>query len=63
MNEEIKQILLNKAEVLTRETIDCIFEIIEVLVKDSDTITDDLMVLPILPVIKEMLLKYVDEIA
>ena len=63
MNEEIKQILLNKAEVLTRETIDCLFEIIGVLIKDSDTITDDLMVLPILPVIKEMLLKYVDEIA
>lgn len=63
MNEEIKQILLNKAELLTRETVDCLFEIIEVLIKDSDTITDDLMVLPILPVIKEMLLKYVDEIA
>lgn len=63
MNEEIKQVLLEHTESLTKETVECLFEIIEVLIKNSESKTDDLMILPILPVAKQLVLKYVDEIA
>lgn len=62
MNEQIKQILLQHAESLTKETIECLFEIIEIIVDDSDSKTDDIVLKPMLPMLKQLVLTYVDQI-
>ena len=62
MNEQIKQILLQRAESLTKETIECLFEIIEIIVDDSDSKTHDIVLKPMLPMLKQLVLTYVDQI-
>ena len=65
MKEETKQRLkdlgLEYAEILTETTIDALFEIIEILVQDSDNKIDD-MILPALPTLKSKLLELAENI-
>ena len=65
MKEETKQRLkdlgLEYAEILTETTIDALFEIIEILVQDSDNKIDD-MILPALPTLKLKLLELAENI-
>ena len=66
MNEELKpQIekkLLKLAETVSRESVDVLFEIAEIVAKDTENKIDD-MVIPVLPVLKKAVLKYIDTIS
>ena len=59
--EKLKQLGLEYAEILTETTVDALFEIIDVLVQDSENILDD-MILPALPTLKSKLLELVENI-
>lgn len=62
MNDKIKEILKNHGKSLSKETIDCLFEIIEVLIEDSDSKVDDYTLKPTLPLIKNLVYSYINEI-
>ena len=57
--ERLKDLGLEYAEILTETTIDALFEIIEILVQDSDNKIDD-MILPALPTLKLELAENID---
>lgn len=59
--EKLKQLGLEYAEILTETTVDALFEIIDVLVQDSENKLDDL-ILPALPTLKSKLLELVENI-
>lgn len=59
--ERLKDLGLEYAEILTETTIDALFEIIEILVQDSDNKIDD-MILPALPTLKLKLLELAENI-
>lgn len=59
--EKLKQLGLEYAEILTETTVDALFEIIDVLVQDSENKLDD-MILPALPTLKSKLLELVENI-
>jgi len=66
MSEELKpQItkkLLKLAEVTSKESVDVLFEIAEIVAKDTENKIDD-MVIPVLPMLKQAVLKYIDKIS
>lgn len=59
--EKLKQLGLEYAEILTETTVNALFEIIDVLVQDSENKLDD-MILPALPTLKSKLLELVENI-
>lgn len=65
MNEETKQKLkeegLNLAEKVVTEAVNCVFNIITVIIKDSKNQVDD-MLLPMIGKAKEIVLEYVNKI-
>jgi hypothetical protein len=65
MNEETKEILKNlgleKLEIITKEGVDALFIALELIVKDTENKFDD-MIIPALPLLKAKLLELVDKI-
>ena len=59
--QEIKEIALGLAERVSAEAVEDVFKIIELIIKDSENLFDD-MLLPALPVIKAKVLEFVDKI-
>lgn len=58
---QLKEIGLKYAETISTEAVEAFFEIIHVLVKDSDTQIDD-MFLPAIDALKPVILEFVDMI-
>ncbi len=65
MQEETKQKLkqegLKYAENLTTESVECVFNLLDIIIKDSENKIDD-MFLGVLEPLKTILLQYVDKI-
>lgn len=59
--EKLKEIGLKYAETISAEVVEALFEIINVLIKDSDTKIDD-MFLPAIESLKPIILEFVDMI-
>jgi hypothetical protein len=59
--QEIKEIALGLAERVSAEAVEDVFKIVELIIKDSENLFDD-MLLPALPVIKAKVLEFVDKI-
>lgn len=62
LKEDIKKELLGLGENVAAEAVKRVFKIAELAIKDSETKYDD-MLLPALPKLQEVVLKYVDKIA
>lgn len=62
MKEDIKKELLIMAENCSKDAVEGVFKIAEVAIKDSENKVDD-MLIGCLPVLKNLVLKYVDEIS
>ena len=60
--EQIKAELLKTGEVVSKEAIEMVFTLIEIVVKDTENKFDD-MILPVVPAIKEYVLKLLDGIS
>ena len=60
--EKIKAELLKTGEAISREAIDLTFNIIEIVIKDTENKFDD-TVLPFLPSLKDFVLSYIDKIS
>lgn len=60
--EQIKAELLKTGEVVSKEAVEMVFKLIEIVVKDTENKFDD-MILPIVPAIKEYVLKLLDGIS
>lgn len=60
--EQIKAELLKTGEVVSKEAVEMVFTLIEIVVKDTENKFDD-MILPIVPAIKEYVLKLLDGIS
>lgn len=65
MTDETKEILKNlgleKLEIITKEGVDALFIALELIVKDTENKFDD-MIIPALPLLKAKLLELVDKI-
>lgn len=59
--QKLKQEGLKYAETLTAESVDCIFNLLEIIIKDSENKIDD-MLLSVLEPLKAIILQYVDKI-
>lgn len=62
LKEDIKKELLGLGENVAAEAVRRVFKIAELAIKDSENKYDD-MLLPALPKLEEVVLKYVDKIA
>ena len=66
MSEELQpQItakLLKLAETVSKESVDVLFEIADIVVKDTENKIDD-MIVPVLPILKKAILNYIDKIS
>ena len=62
LKEDIKKELLGLGENVAAEAVKRVFKIAELAIKDSETKYDD-MLLPALPKLQEVVLKYVNKIA
>ena len=60
--EQIKAELLKTGEVVSKEAVEMVFTLIEIVVKDTENKFDD-MILPVVPAIKEYVLKLLDGIS
>lgn len=60
--EQIKAELLKTGEVVSKEAVEMVFKLIEIVVKDTENKFDD-MILPVVPAIKEYVLKLLDGIS
>lgn len=60
--EQIKAELLKTGEVVSKEAVEMVFMLIEIVVKDTENKFDD-MILPVVPAIKEYVLKLLDGIS
>ena len=65
MKDETKQKLqelgLEKLETISKEGVDAVFKVIELVVADTENKIDD-MVLPVLPIIKAKVLELIEKI-
>ena len=59
--QKLKQEGLKYSETLTAESVDCIFNLLEIIIKDSENKIDD-MLLSVLEPLKAIILQYVDKI-
>lgn len=59
--QKLKQEGLKYAETLTTESVECIFNLINIIIEDSENKIDD-MFLSILSTLKSIVLQYVDKI-
>ena len=59
--QELKNLGLEKLELVSKEAVDAIFKAIELVVADTENKIDD-MVLPVLPFIKAKVLELVEKI-
>lgn len=59
--EQLKGLGLETLETISKEGVESLFKVIEIIVQDTDNKIDD-MILPVLPVIKAKLLELVEEI-
>ena len=60
--EQIKAELLKTGEVVSKEAVEMVFKLIEIVVKDTENKFDD-MILPVVPAIKDYVLKLLDGIS
>lgn len=59
--QEIKEIALELAERVSADVVEDVFKIIELIIKDSENLFDD-MLLPAIPLVKAKVLEFVDKI-
>lgn len=62
LREDVKKELLGLGEAVAAEAVKRTFKIAELAIKDSKTPVDD-MLLPALPKLEEIVLKYIDKIS
>lgn len=62
LQPQIQKKLLRLAETVSKESVDVLFEIAEIVAKDTENKIDD-MIIPVLPVLKKAVLKYIDNIS
>ena len=60
--EQIKAELLKTGETVSKEAVEMVFKLVEIVVKDTENKFDD-MILPVVPAIKEYVLKLLDGIS
>ena len=61
LKDEIKAELLNLGENVATDAVDSVFKIIELVIKDSKNMFDD-MLLPVIPQLKKVVMEYVEDI-
>lgn len=61
LKDEIKAELLNLGENVATDSVNSVFKIIELVIKDSANKFDD-MLLPVIPQLKKVVMEYVEDI-